>query len=201
MLLTVAGDSWRNGTHVCSMFARMSRYGPVAGGTTRHPVSRFAVQPGTSQHFPALSDTTKMASQQTLNPRVRRRRPPTLKSSLSRKSARFHCCCPCHAACRAAHTGGLRACKPGKRADPPWPSWRRHARRDVGHSGPPARERQFSICGAAAAPQRGRTGPATATAQAPGRPRSRPSPQGNWSRPMPHRYQHQFSTRSGNNGK
>jgi hypothetical protein len=42
----------------------------------------------------------------------------------------------------------------------------------------PARERQFSICGAAAAPQRGRTGPATATAQAPGRPRSRPSPRG-----------------------
>jgi len=35
-------------THVCSMFARMSRYGPVAGGTTRQPVSRFAVQPGTS---------------------------------------------------------------------------------------------------------------------------------------------------------
>jgi len=25
------------------MFARMSRYGPVAGGTTRQPVSRFAV--------------------------------------------------------------------------------------------------------------------------------------------------------------
>jgi hypothetical protein len=24
-------------THVCSMFARMSRYGPVAGGTTRQP--------------------------------------------------------------------------------------------------------------------------------------------------------------------
>ncbi len=35
-------------THVCSMFARMSRYGPVAGGTTRQRVSRFAVQPGTS---------------------------------------------------------------------------------------------------------------------------------------------------------
>jgi hypothetical protein len=34
--------------YVCSMFARMSRYGPVAGGTTRQPVSRFAVQPGTS---------------------------------------------------------------------------------------------------------------------------------------------------------
>jgi hypothetical protein len=35
-------------SYVCSMFARMSRYGPVAGGTTRQPVSRFAVQPGTS---------------------------------------------------------------------------------------------------------------------------------------------------------
>ena len=28
-----------------------------AGGTTRHRVSRFAVQPGRSQQFPALSDT------------------------------------------------------------------------------------------------------------------------------------------------
>lgn len=34
--------------YVCSMFARMSRYGPVAGGTTRQPVSQVAVQPGTS---------------------------------------------------------------------------------------------------------------------------------------------------------
>jgi hypothetical protein len=44
-------------TDVWSLFARMSRYGPVAGGITRHPVSRFSVQPGRSQHFPALSDT------------------------------------------------------------------------------------------------------------------------------------------------
>jgi hypothetical protein len=49
------------------MFARMSRYGPVAGGTTRHPLSRFVVQPGWSQHFLALSDTVQMAEQQTLN--------------------------------------------------------------------------------------------------------------------------------------
>ena len=34
--------------HVRSMFARMSRYGPVASGTTRQRLSRFAVQPGTS---------------------------------------------------------------------------------------------------------------------------------------------------------
>ena len=40
-----------------SMFARMSRYGPVAGGITRHPFSRFSVQLGRSQHFPAFTDT------------------------------------------------------------------------------------------------------------------------------------------------
>ena len=49
----------------------------------------------------------KTAEQRTLNLRARRHWPPTPKSSLSRKSARFHCCCPCHAACRAAHTGGF----------------------------------------------------------------------------------------------
>ena len=64
---------WSRPAHddVCSMFARMSRYGPVTGGTTRHPVSRFAVQPGRSQHFPALSDTAYTAEQRTLNLRVR----------------------------------------------------------------------------------------------------------------------------------
>jgi hypothetical protein len=40
-----------------TMFARMSRYGPVTGGTTRYPVSRLSIQTGRSQHFPALSDT------------------------------------------------------------------------------------------------------------------------------------------------
>src|SRR6266568_4352687 len=55
-------------THVCSMFARMSRYGPVAGGTTRQRVSRFAVQPGTSSHSPARAPLAQLAEQQTLNP-------------------------------------------------------------------------------------------------------------------------------------
>ena len=54
MLLTVAGDSWCTGTHVCSMFARMSRYGPVAGGITRHRVSRLPHRPAghsISRHY------------------------------------------------------------------------------------------------------------------------------------------------------
>ncbi len=34
------------GHHVCSMFARMSRYGPVASGTTRQEILRVAAQPG-----------------------------------------------------------------------------------------------------------------------------------------------------------
>jgi hypothetical protein len=38
---------------VCSMFARMSRYGPVAADITRHPLSRPAVQSGRSRHASA----------------------------------------------------------------------------------------------------------------------------------------------------
>jgi hypothetical protein len=57
-------------THVCSMFARMSRYGLVAGGTKRHRVWQVAVQTGTSWHFLALFDTARWAEQRTLNPRV-----------------------------------------------------------------------------------------------------------------------------------
>jgi hypothetical protein len=46
----VAGALWSRpfGSDVRSMFARMSRNTPVAGGSTRHRLSRFAVQPGTS---------------------------------------------------------------------------------------------------------------------------------------------------------
>ena len=36
----------RSAHHVCSIFARMSRYGPVAGGTKRHRLSWVAVQIG-----------------------------------------------------------------------------------------------------------------------------------------------------------
>src|SRR6266704_3318778 len=43
--------------HVCSMFARMSRYGPVAADTTRHPHSWSAVQSGRSRHASAQNDT------------------------------------------------------------------------------------------------------------------------------------------------
>jgi len=43
--------------HVCSMFARMSRYGPVAAGITRHPLSWFVVQSGRSRHVAAHPDT------------------------------------------------------------------------------------------------------------------------------------------------
>ena len=69
---TVAGDPRAAPrAHVCSMFARLSRYGPVADGITRHTVSRFAVQTGRSQHFPALYDTPEMEDQPTLNLRVR----------------------------------------------------------------------------------------------------------------------------------
>jgi hypothetical protein len=44
-------------THVCSMFARMSRYGPVAAGTRRHRILKGAARSGTSWHDPALADT------------------------------------------------------------------------------------------------------------------------------------------------
>jgi hypothetical protein len=48
-LLRSVAAAWARGRrHGCSMFARMSRYGPVAAGTTRHPLSWFAVQSGTS---------------------------------------------------------------------------------------------------------------------------------------------------------
>src|ERR1035441_646283 len=50
MLHTVASDLCRTGTHVCSMFARMSRHGPVAAGTKRHWTLSDAVQPGRSWH-------------------------------------------------------------------------------------------------------------------------------------------------------
>jgi hypothetical protein len=43
--------------HVCSMLARMSRYGPVAAGTRRHRISKGAAQSGMSWHGPALADT------------------------------------------------------------------------------------------------------------------------------------------------
>ena len=43
--------------HVCSMFARMSRYGPVAAGITRHPLPWLAVQSGRLRHVPAHNDT------------------------------------------------------------------------------------------------------------------------------------------------
>jgi hypothetical protein len=56
---------------VCSMFARMSRYGTVADGTRRHRVLRGAAQSDTSWHVPALADTGKLAEQRTLNLRVR----------------------------------------------------------------------------------------------------------------------------------
>jgi hypothetical protein len=41
------------------MFARMSRYGPAAAGTTRHPLSRPAVRSGRSRHASAQNDTRK----------------------------------------------------------------------------------------------------------------------------------------------
>jgi hypothetical protein len=43
--------------HVCSMFARMSRYDPVAAGITRHPLSWPAVQSGRSRHASTQNDT------------------------------------------------------------------------------------------------------------------------------------------------
>src|SRR5260370_26972895 len=43
--------------HVCSMFARMSRYDPVGAGTTRHALSWAAVQSGRSPHYAAHDDT------------------------------------------------------------------------------------------------------------------------------------------------
>jgi hypothetical protein len=43
--------------HVCSMFARMSRYGPVAVSITRHPLSWFAVQSGRSRHASVQNGT------------------------------------------------------------------------------------------------------------------------------------------------
>jgi hypothetical protein len=45
------------GFRVCSMFARMSRYGPVAAGTRRHRILRGAAHSGTSWCVPALAGT------------------------------------------------------------------------------------------------------------------------------------------------
>jgi hypothetical protein len=41
----------------CSVFARMSRYGPVAAGITRHRTLEAAAKSGTSGHGPALAGT------------------------------------------------------------------------------------------------------------------------------------------------
>jgi len=43
------------GRDVRSMFARMSRHGPLAAGSARHRLSRFAVPPGTSYPWPGTT--------------------------------------------------------------------------------------------------------------------------------------------------
>jgi hypothetical protein len=53
-LRTVAAEPGLRRCHVCSVFARMSRYSPVLAGTKRHRVLRDAAQSGTSWHIPAL---------------------------------------------------------------------------------------------------------------------------------------------------
>ena len=53
------------------MFARMSRYGPVAAGTRRDRILRGTAYSGTSRHVLALVGTGKLVEQQTLNLRVR----------------------------------------------------------------------------------------------------------------------------------
>ena len=58
--------------HVCSMFARTSRYGAAATGTKRHRLSGIAAQFRTSWRFAALSGTVKLAEQRTLNLREHR---------------------------------------------------------------------------------------------------------------------------------
>jgi hypothetical protein len=72
--VTAHGADWRPSARarVYSMFARMSRYGTVAGGTRRQQVLRSAAQSGTSRHVPAPADTGWMAEQRTLNLRARR---------------------------------------------------------------------------------------------------------------------------------
>jgi hypothetical protein len=71
-LRTVAAEPGARRCRVCSVFARMSRYGAVSAGTRRQRVLSGAAQSGTSWHVPALADTGKLAEQQTLNMRAHR---------------------------------------------------------------------------------------------------------------------------------
>ena len=54
------------------MFARMSRYGPVADGTTRQRTMRATAQPGRYQHYPAPGGIFEHSEQRTLNLRAYR---------------------------------------------------------------------------------------------------------------------------------
>jgi len=55
-LRSVSAVSANDRRHVCSIVARLSRYGPVAAGTGRHQTARVAAQPG---RVLALSDTRR----------------------------------------------------------------------------------------------------------------------------------------------
>ncbi|MGH3232493.1 MAG: hypothetical protein ACRDOH_04400 [Streptosporangiaceae bacterium] len=48
--------------NVCSMFARMSRYGPVPGGTVRHQFSRVAEAVFTGLHWADPTDGCSLSS-------------------------------------------------------------------------------------------------------------------------------------------
>jgi hypothetical protein len=56
-LRTVAAEPGVRRCHVCSAFARMSRYGTVSAVTRRPRISKVAAYSGTSRHVPALAGT------------------------------------------------------------------------------------------------------------------------------------------------
>ena len=66
----VAGNCPAPGTR-CSMFARMSQYGPVARGTMRHPSAGLLYGPARRSMTRHHAPLAQLAEQQTLNLRVR----------------------------------------------------------------------------------------------------------------------------------